>query len=85
MQPVNCHAEVVTENQHERGSGPYHQQPQDPDLRVVLAESYLQVERYAQALEQADQVLRQYPKDASAALIAGIAQVAARLIERHQD
>ena len=52
-----------------------HQQPQDPDLRVVLAESYLRVERYAQALEQADQVLRQYPKDAGAALIAGIAQV----------
>lgn len=52
-----------------------HQQPQDPDLRVALAESYLQVGRYAQALEQADQVLRQYPEDASAALIAGIAHV----------
>ena len=50
-----------------------HQQPQDPDLRVVLAESYLQVERYEQALEQADQVLRQEPDHAGANLIAGIA------------
>ena len=52
-----------------------HQSPQDPELRVVLAESYLSVGEYARALEQAEQVLDQYPEDAGALLIAGIAHV----------
>ena len=52
-----------------------HEQPQDPALRLMLAESYLQVGRYEQALEQADQVLRLHPENASAALIAGISLV----------
>ena len=52
-----------------------YQQPQDPELRIVLAESYLHVGWYKQALEQADQVLRQHPENASAALIAGISNV----------
>ena len=52
-----------------------YQEPQDPELRIVLAESYLSVGAYAQALEQADQVLRQHPQNASASLIAGIAHV----------
>ncbi len=52
-----------------------YQQPQDPELRLVLAESYLQVGWYARALEQANQVLRQHPENASASLIAGISHV----------
>ena len=52
-----------------------YQEPQDPELRIVLAESYLQVGSYAQALEQANQVLRQHPEHASASLIAGISHV----------
>ena len=52
-----------------------YQEPQDPELRLALAESYLQVGWYAQALEQADQVLRQHPEHASASLIAGISHV----------
>ena len=52
-----------------------YEQPQDPGLRVMLAESYLQVGWYEQALEQADQVLHQHPENASAALISGISHV----------
>jgi tetratricopeptide (TPR) repeat protein len=52
-----------------------HTSPQDPELRVVLAESYLSVGENARALEQAEQVLGQYPQDAGALLIAGIARV----------
>ncbi len=52
-----------------------HQDPQDPELRVVLAESYLRVGEHARALEQAEQVLGHYPEDAGALLIAGIAHV----------
>jgi tetratricopeptide (TPR) repeat protein len=52
-----------------------HQQPQDTELRVALAESYLRMGWYAQALEQADQVMRQHPESASASLIAGISHV----------
>ena len=52
-----------------------HQAPQDPELRITLAESYLSVGAYAQALEQADQVLRQHPENAGASLIAGISHV----------
>jgi tetratricopeptide (TPR) repeat protein len=52
-----------------------HQQPQDPKLRVALAESYLSVGEYTRALEQAEQVLGQYPEDEGALFIAGIAQV----------
>jgi|GEM_PF-1806142 len=52
-----------------------HKSPQDPELRVVLAESYLSVGENARALEQAEQVLGQYPEDVGALLIAGIAHV----------
>jgi len=52
-----------------------YQDPQDPELRVALAESYLSVGWYTQALEQADQVLRVQPENAGASLIAGIAHV----------
>jgi tetratricopeptide (TPR) repeat protein len=52
-----------------------HQSPQDPELRVLLAESYLSVGEHARALEQAEQVLGQYPEDVGALLIAGIANV----------
>jgi len=52
-----------------------HQQPQDLELRTVLAESYLSVGRYEEALKQASQILGQHPENAAAALIAGIAHV----------
>jgi len=52
-----------------------HEEPQDPQLRIALAESYLRAGLNAEALEQADEVLRQYPEDVSALLIAGISQV----------
>jgi tetratricopeptide (TPR) repeat protein len=52
-----------------------HEEPQDPQLRIALAESYLRAGWDAKALEQADQVLRQVPDDANALLIAGISQV----------
>ena len=52
-----------------------YQDPQDPELRVALAESYLSVGWYTQALEQADQVLRVQPENPGASLIAGIAHV----------
>jgi tetratricopeptide (TPR) repeat protein len=50
-----------------------HTSPQDPELRIVLAESYLSVGEHVKALEQAEQVLGQYPEDTGALLIAGIA------------
>jgi tetratricopeptide (TPR) repeat protein len=59
----------------ERMEEAIHQHPQDPELRIALAESYLGVGWYAKALEQADQVLRLHPQNASASLIAGIAHV----------
>jgi tetratricopeptide (TPR) repeat protein len=51
------------------------QEPQDPLRRTALAEAYLRAGKYAEALEQAGQVLRHYPQDVSALLVAGIAQV----------
>ena len=51
------------------------QEPQNPLLRIALAESYLRAGWNAEALEQAGQVLRQYPYNASALLIAGIGEV----------
>lgn len=51
------------------------QEPQDPLRRTTLAETYLRTGQYAQALEQAGQVLRHYPQDVSSLLVAGIAQV----------
>jgi tetratricopeptide (TPR) repeat protein len=51
------------------------EEPRDPVLRITLAESYLRMGRYDEALEQAGQVLRQYPDNVSALLIAGVAQV----------
>lgn len=52
-----------------------HQEPQDPQLRIALAESYLRAGSDARALEQARQILRQYPDNANALLVAGISQV----------
>ena len=71
------HAEGQTPAEQEvaRMETAVHEQPRDPELRILLAESYLHVARYEEALEQADQVLRQHPEHASAVLIAGIANV----------
>ncbi len=44
-------------------------------LRITLAESYLRAGSYVEALEQADQVLRLYPDNVSALLIAGVSQI----------
>jgi tetratricopeptide (TPR) repeat protein len=52
-----------------------HQDPRDPDARIVLAESYLRTGRYAEALEQAKQVSSLYPDNPNALLIAGICYV----------
>ncbi len=52
-----------------------HQDPRDPDVRLLLAESYLRSGRYAAALEQAEQVSSLYPDNPSALLIAGICHV----------
>ena len=52
-----------------------HDEPQDPQLRVALAESYLREGLDVEALEQAGQVLRQYPDNASALFVAGVSQV----------
>lgn len=52
-----------------------HQDPRDPDVRLMLAESYLRSGRYAAALEQAEQVSSLYPDNPSALLIAGICHV----------
>jgi tetratricopeptide (TPR) repeat protein len=51
------------------------QEPGDPQRRTALAEAYLRAGSYARALEQAGQVLRHYPQDPSALLVAGIAHV----------
>lgn len=59
----------------ERLEGAVRHEPQDPLLRVALAESYLRAGLNAEALEQANQVLREYPRNASALLIAGIGEV----------
>ncbi len=50
-------------------------EPQDPQLRIALAESYLRAGWHAEAVEQADQVLRQYPYNAGALLIAGMGHI----------
>lgn len=52
-----------------------HQDPQDPEARLVLAESYLGSGQYAQALEQAEQVSSLYPDNPTALLISGISYV----------
>lgn len=51
------------------------QDPQNPDTRVSLAEFYLNKGMYPEALEQAEQVLRVYPENEGALLIAGLAYV----------
>lgn len=51
------------------------EQPQEPLLRITLAESYLRAGEYAAALEQAGQVLDQYPDNVSALLIAGVSHI----------
>jgi tetratricopeptide (TPR) repeat protein len=50
-----------------------HQEPQNPEVRVALAETYLAAGQYAEAFEQADQVLALYPENVNALLIAGVA------------
>ena len=52
-----------------------HREPQDSEARLALAEVYLLSGRYADALEQADEVLGLYLDAASALLIAGISHV----------
>ncbi len=52
-----------------------HRDPQDSEARLALAETYLLSGRYADALEQAEEVLGLYPDAASALLIAGISHV----------
>lgn len=47
--------------------------PQNPEVRIALAESYLRSGQPAEAIEQVEQVLRLYPDNANALLIAGIA------------
>lgn len=49
--------------------------PQNVDARVALAEYYLAGGQYADARDQANQVLNTYPQNESALLIAGIAHV----------
>jgi len=50
-------------------------EPQDPEARLVLAESYLNAGRYAEALAQAEQVADLYPDNEGALLLTGITQV----------
>ena len=52
-----------------------HQDPRDPEARLVLAESYLRSGRYEGALGQTEQVLSLYPDNPTALLIAGISYV----------
>ena len=52
-----------------------HRDPQDSEARLALAETYLLSGRYADALEQAEEVLGLYPDAANALLIAGISNV----------
>ncbi len=56
--------------------------PQDPDRRVALAEYYLGKGLYADAIEQAAQVLQVYPEHERALLVLGIACVRA---EQYQE
>ncbi len=49
--------------------------PQDPDRRAAFAEYYLGKEMYAEALDQAGQVLSNYPDHNGALLVSGIAYV----------
>jgi len=50
-------------------------EPENPEARVALAESYLQSGQYGAAIEQAEQVLELYPDNEGALLIVGIAYV----------
>ncbi len=47
--------------------------PQNIDVRVALAQFYLESEMYSQALEQARQVLIVYPNNEGALLVSGLA------------
>ncbi len=49
------------------------QNSQDPEARLALAQAYLEGDKYTQAVEQAQQVLRAYPERQEALLIAGLA------------
>jgi tetratricopeptide (TPR) repeat protein len=49
--------------------------PQNPEARLLLAESYLRSSQYEEALDQAVQVLNLYPDNESALLLAGMAQL----------
>ena len=58
------------------------QEPQNPEARLALAESYLRTGRYAEALGQTEQVIDLYPDADGALLIAGIAHVRLQQPER---
>ena len=49
--------------------------PQDPELRLDLARIYYENRMYAQALDQADQVLSAFPDNPDALLIVGLSNV----------
>lgn len=64
-------AELQIENLEET----VHQDPRNPDARIMLAESYLRSGRYEEALAQVEQVSSLYPDHPNALLIAGICHV----------
>lgn len=49
------------------------EKPGDPDLRLALAENYLLYRRYGDAITQANEVLKAFPKTDRALLVAGVA------------
>ena len=49
------------------------QDPQNPEIRMALAETYLAAGQYDEALDHVEQVLGLYPENAKALLIAGTA------------
>jgi tetratricopeptide (TPR) repeat protein len=59
--------------------------PQNPGMRVALADSYLAAGDYAASFEQANQVLVVYPDNLGALLIAGVAAVRMGELEEALD
>ncbi len=59
----------------EKLEGSIHEDPQNPQTRVALAELYLNQGRYKEALDQTGQVLQANPEDQSALLLSGIALI----------
>jgi len=52
-----------------------HEDPQNPEARVALAQHYIEQGLYQKALDQTNQVLGVYPEDEGALLVAGISYV----------